>query len=284
MARAAHSSLSQRKKNHWRPVVAVALVVLVGAGGAWLMFSESGDGMAADQSIPWSTMTDDRYVSDEPVDYTPKPRRTPSKSPSPSNTPSETPTRTPTPSETPTPDPTDRPASVPTSSSTTVPTSDPRPTHDPTTTPRPTSSTSTRPTKTPKPTKTTPPWTDGGGMVDNEKALFDMINSARQNRGCAALLPDTDLTTSARGYAQESARDNTTGTRSGTEAAAAGDGDESTRDAYNRMMDAYGRTLMNCSLDKLGVGYAYYENKPLLCPLLNPCVEESRWIATFDYR
>lgn len=283
MARAAHS-ISSNRKNRMRPVIAVALVVLVGAGGAWLMFSESGDGMAADQSIPWSTMTDDRYSSDEPVDYTPKPRRTPSKSPSesPSRTPSESPSRTP--SETPTPDPTDRPTSVPTSSSTTVPTSDPRPTTDPTTTPRPTSSNSTRPTKTPKPTKTTPPWTDDGDMTDDELSLYGMINNARRNKGCADLLPDSGLTEQSRSQAGEMAEDRAYSADGRNQAAAGGNDSVSASTAYEQMMSDYGGILLNCALDKLGVGKA--EDEDCIVDLLG-CVGRSTttgWAATFGYR
>lgn len=285
MARAAHSSLSQRKKNHWRPVVAVALVVLVGAGGAWLMFSESGDGMAADQSIPWSTMTDDRYVSDEPVDYTPKPRRTPSKSPSPSSTPSKTPSRTPTPSETPTPDPTDRPTSVPTSSSTTVPTSDPRPTQDPTTTPRPTSSSSTQPTKTPKPTKTTPPWTDDGDMTADEQSLYGMINTARRDKGCADLLPDSGLTGQSRSQAGVMAEEREYSADGRNQAAGGGSGSVSASSAYEQMMDDYSGILLDCGLDKLGVGRA--KDADCILDLFGGCVGQTTttgWAATFGYR
>jgi hypothetical protein len=47
------------------------------------------------------------------------------------------------------------------------------------------------------------------------------------------------------------------------------------------MMNSYGNTLMDCSLKRLGVGYGYHEEEPLLCPLLNNCVHESRWVATF---
>lgn len=276
MAKAAHSSLSDRKKkNRSRPVIAVALVVLVGAGGAWLMFSESGDGLAADESIPWSTMTDDRYVSDEPVDYTPKPRRTPTKSPSAS--PTRTPSETPTPSDTVTPsEPTDEPTSVPTSSSTTVPTSDPRPTTRPTSTGRPTQSTSPRPTKTPS---TTPPWNDGGNMDGDEKALYDMIDSARRNKGCAELLPDSGLSDRSRSRAGQMAEDRSYSGGSGSQTTAGGGGSVSASSAYDQMMSNYGSTLLDCGLDRLGVGRAQDED----C-LLFLCSATTGWAATFAYR
>jgi uncharacterized protein YkwD len=287
MAKAAHSTFRFRK-NRSRPVIAVALVVLVGAGGAWLMFSESGDGVAADESIPWSTMTDDRYVSDESVDYTPKPRRTPTRSPSesPGETPSETPSETATPTETvpptadPTDEPTDDPTSIPTSSSTSDPTSDPRPTTRPTSTGRPTQSTSPRPTKS---TPTTPPWNDGGDMNGDEQALFDMIDSARTDKGCSPLLPDSGLSEQSRSSAGRMAEDRQY-SGGGKQAAAGGGGSVSPSSAYDQMMSSYGGILLDCGLDRLGVGKA--EDQDCIIGLLG-CIGKSTttgWAATFAYR
>lgn len=282
MAKAAHSSLGNTKKNRSRPVIAVALVVLVGAGGAWMMFHESGDGIAADESIPWSTMTDDRYVSDEPVDYTPKPRRTPTKSPS--RTPSETPSETPTPSETATPsEPTDEPTSVPTSRSTTVPTSDPRPTTRPTSTGRPTQSTSPRPTKTPT-EPTTPPWNDGGDMDEVEVALFNRINSARADRGCSAVLPHSGLSGTSATRAGQMAEAREYESSSGRQAVAGGDGTVDVSAAYSAMANQFGQVLFDCGLETLGVGRE--QGNPCTLQVI-ACLAHTRttgWAATFGYR
>ena len=68
----------------------------------------------------------------------------------------------------------------------------------------------TSPKPTPTKTTTPPPPARDGGMSPDELQLFDMIDSARQQNGCAPLEQDPSLTNSARGDAKSRAKSGST--------------------------------------------------------------------------
>jgi len=184
MANAARRARKRTAPAILKPTMAVAGVLALVIPAAWLMLRD-GDGPAeaAGDSVPFSTMTDDRYPT-EPVAGAPS--RTPSATPSrtPSETPSTTPSRTPT----------SEPSTVVT---TTEPTLVPTPTT--------TSGRHSSQTKSPKPTTSTstpsPTPTGDGDMTDLEQARFEAINTKRAQRGCAPVLADSRLTHAARAEA-----------------------------------------------------------------------------------
>lgn len=249
-------------------MVAVGVVIGIVLPIGWVMLRDGGGSVSAgDQSIPYSTLTDDKYPS------LPEPSRSPSPTPTPSATPSATPSRTPT-------------SSPSASGSTRTPSGGRSQTADPTGDPGGTHS-SGHPSNGTSPSVTTDPTSeppssepaDDGNMTARELELFTMINNARVDKGCDKLRRDSDLTGSARSHAQSQADKDTTKLGSGTDAIAGGNGNESTRTAYNTMMDSYGSVLLDCSRDRLGIGYGYYE-KCLLWPI---CRETSRWVADFGW-
>jgi uncharacterized protein YkwD len=256
-----------------RPMLALLAVLMVLMPVTWVFFRNGGSGMAADNDTPYVEWVDDRYQSAKPTvaDWTTSTEPTEEEpSSSPTKTPSTSPTSTPTPSATATP--TGRLSTAPT----TGPTESGRPTSQPTSpgetetpTPRPTNTTSspTRPPNTPD--------DDDGSMTRVERELYNLIGAARADNGCAPLRADSDLTYSARERAKSQAdEDAPASTGGGTDAASAQD---DARAAYNDMMRRYSSVILDCSMDRLGIGYGDARH----CTLLLLCKTEKRWAADF---
>jgi uncharacterized protein YkwD len=190
MAKAARRARQRTTPAYLKPTAAVAGVLSLVVPAMWLMLRDTGGSAeAAGDSVPFSTMTDDRYPT-KVVATQPTPSRTPSETPSepPSETPSTTPSRTPRPTTGPSSTATDRPTFTATPTATSTPTGPAR---------RP--QTTTTPTKTtPKPSPTP---TDDGDMTDAELARFQQVNDERARNGCSPVLPDSRLTHTARAQA-----------------------------------------------------------------------------------
>ena len=249
-------------------MIAIASVLLVITPISWILLHQPQND-EADASIPIVTRTDDTYItpSAKPAVATPSAKVTvpPTATPTatPTNTPSETPSATPT--NTPTNTPTDTPTTKSSKSPTTAPTS--APTTQPTT--APTSPGRTVPTPTPTKTTTTPPPPVDGGMDANEQQLFDLIDNARADNGCARLKEDPSLTSGARSTAQSRATsgDNLNGS-SGSQVGAGGDG-MTAQQAYNQLMKKYKSQVLDCGRTTLGVGMKSADHDTgMLCPLI----------------
>ncbi|MGW6201374.1 hypothetical protein ACWF0M_34865 [Kribbella sp. NPDC055110] len=237
----------------------------------------------ADASIPIVTRTDDTYITPttKAAVATPSARVTVP----PTATPTATPTNTPsaTPSNTPTNTPTDTPTDTPTKSSTKIPTSAPTsaPTTQPTT--APTTPGRTVPTPTPTETTTTPPPPVDGGMDSNEQQLFDLIDNARVNNGCARLKEDPSLTNSAEATADGRAKSgDSLNSGSGSQVGAGGDG-MTAQQAYNQLMNRYKSTVLDCGRTTLGVGMKSADHSTgILCPLICGSAKRYAWVANFS--
>ncbi|WP_242000419.1 CAP domain-containing protein [Kribbella rubisoli] len=90
-------------------------------------------------------------------------------------------------------------------------------------------------------------------MDANESQLFDMIDSARKNNGCAPLEQDPGLTGSARSDASSRAKSGSTNSFGPSNSTAGGD-NWSAQQAYDQMMAQSRGTILNCGLTTLGVG------------------------------
>lgn len=118
-------------------------------------------------------------------------------------------------------------------------------------------------------------------MTGQELELFDLIDSARQDKGCKPLGQDPGLTGGARADAQDRAEEGNVNSGGGSMAAAGGD-DWSAREAFDRMMSRNSSTILNCGLTELGVGAKserYCKSRPLLI-----CLEYANrvaWVADF---
>jgi hypothetical protein len=258
----------RRPRPPWlRPMLAIFAVLSVLMPVTWMLFRNDFLGVAANNEVPYVEWVDDRYASASPkvADWSSDPTesQTPSKQPteSPTDSPDQTPT-TPTttpsgdPSTTPTTSPTD-PTSRPTSSDPTRRPNRPRPPNPPT-----------------SPTPSTP--SDDGNMDPLERELFDLIGGARAENGCAPLRPDSNLTESARSHAQVQAESGDTETGSGTDAIS---GESDAREAYKDLMKHYSSVLLDCSMDRLGIGRRSHEYcGDILCPLTGKD-ERTRWVA-----
>lgn len=240
----------------------------------------------ADASIPMVTRTDDTYITPS----TKAAVATPSAKVKPTATPTVTPTTTPTetPSATPTDSPTDTPTYTPTRESTRNPTT--APTSAPTSTNPTTAPTSPGNTVTSKPTPTTPPPTTptpparDGGMDANESQLFDMIDSARKNAGCAPLEQDPNLTNSARSDAKSRAKSGATNSSGSSKSTAGGD-NWTAQQAYDQMMAQSRSTILNCGLTTLGVGrvgFAHCTSIDLLGFCIGSKPTRYAWVADFS--
>lgn len=190
MAKAARRARRRAQPAFLTPAVAVSGVLSLVVPAMWLML-RGGDGSAeaAGDSVPFSTMTDDRF----PTSAAPTPSPTAA---TPTSTASTTPSLTP--SETPggTPGWTPTPTGVPTSEQTLLPTVTP-------TSGRTSSGRTRKPTPTlvtTTPTATSTP-TDDGDMTDRELTRFQQINDERARNGCDPVLPDSRLTHVARAQA-----------------------------------------------------------------------------------
>lgn len=184
-----------------------------------------------------------------------------------------------------TPRPTSRP---PTTSPRPTMTPTVRPTTPPPTTPRPTTPAPTRPTATPTtsprpttPPSTPPPTTPDSGTNAQERAVLDLTNAERQKAGCAPLALDSSLVKAAGDHASDMVRQHyfshdsldgrspfdrmkAAGFRGGMmgENIAAGQG--SPQSAMTAWMNSSGHraNILNCSYNKIGIGYDPGEVKP----------------------
>jgi hypothetical protein len=260
-------------------VVAIASVVLVITPISWILLHQPQND-PADASVPMVTRTDDTYItpSTKPVVAPPTPQPSTPPTATPSATPTPTPTDSATPTETPSTTPTDDPTATPT---------DGRKTTEPTTAPTsPGRTVSTRrPTTPPTTTQPPPPPPDAdGGMNSDELQLFNLIDNARVNAGCARLEQDPGLTDAARADAGNRAESGATNSASGSASTAGGD-NWSAQQAFNQMMAQSKSTVLNCGLTTLGVGRksAKYCNA---INLLGFCVGSKptrvAWVADFS--
>lgn len=274
-----------------RPLIAVAALLLVSTPIAWVLFRDDGGGLAADDSVPYVTLDDDRYIStkdhEEPIADSTRDLPETATTPSTSAEPTDSPTPSDSPSASKSPRPTNRPTDVPTGP-VTVPATG-RPTYGPTATGRPTESTTPTVTE-PQPTDTTTPSPDGkptaptpddGSMTAKELELFRLIDNERAGNGCDPLRRDSDLTATARADAQHRAEENEL-TGSGTSYVAAGGDSMTATAAFDRMISRNAATLTNCNLGTLGVGRGTDTYRS--CTLLLFCSTETRvaWVADFD--
>ncbi|GAA1529879.1 hypothetical protein [Kribbella lupini] len=275
-----------------RPLIAIASVILVITPISWILLHEPQSDQA-DASVPYISRDDDTYITastDPVVDTTdapptavpstpPTPGRTPT-TPGVTTTPGETP-GTPGPGDptvTPTHGPTTRPTGTPTSGTTTAPppsseTQNPRPTKTPTRTP------------TDDPTTTTPPPNDDdGNMSGAEVELFSLVDNARQDRGCAPLQRNSDLSNGAGSDAETRAENGDVSDGGNSFAATGGDG-MSAKSAFDKLKSERAGTIFNCGLTELGVGRGDSTRKVgALCGLLGVCTEKTRvaWVVDFD--
>jgi hypothetical protein len=268
-----------------RTLIAVASVIVVITPISWILLHQPQND-PADASIPMVTRTDDTYItpSTKPAVSTPSARVTPTPTVPPTGTPTVTPTNTPsaTPTTSPTDSPTDTPTGTPTRESTrnptTAPTSAPS-SSDPTTAPTSPGRTVTTTKPSPTPTETTPPPPVDGRMNSTEKQLFDLIDNARVNNGCARLQQDPSLTKTAEGTAGSRAK---TGSgmddSSGSQVGAGGD-NMTAQQAYNRLMSTSRATVLSCSLTTLGVGFGTKEHCALIIVV---CSDRNAWVANFS--
>jgi uncharacterized protein YkwD len=243
-------------------LIAIASVVLVITPISWILLHQPQND-DADASEPLVTRTDDTYVTPttKPTATTPPVTRP--------TTPKATPTPTPTDSATPTSTPSSEPTRVPTTGPTDQGTQAPT---DPPSTRRPT-------TTTPTPT-TPPPPADDGNMKANELALFNLIDEARQDNGCAPLQRETDLTVGARSDAGDRAESGSVNATGSSMSAAGGD-NWTPQKAFNQMMSQSRSTIMNCGLTTLGVGFG---TAPHCTVEVLWCLSEAdrnAWVADF---
>ncbi|ADB30397.1 hypothetical protein Kfla_1294 [Kribbella flavida DSM 17836] len=285
-----------------RPLIAIASVVLVITPISWILLHEPQNDQA-DASIPYVSRDDDTYItaSADPAAVTTEAptTATPSTPPTPGQTPTPTPvpTTTPTPGQTPgttapTDAPTDGPTDWPTDGPTGRPTSTPTdpPTGGATTPPQPPpdeDSPGPQPTRTPTPTRTTtssPPPEDEGNMSPAELELFHLVDNARQERGCAPLRRNNDLSDGAGSEAEGRASSGDVAETGSSKAAAGGDS-MTAKTAFDRLKADSSRTLFNCGLDELGVGRGTATRETgALCGLLGVCTTRTRvaWVVDFD--
>jgi uncharacterized protein YkwD len=266
-------------------VVAIASVLLVITPISWILLHQPQND-DADASEPLVTRTDDTYItpSTKPVIAPPSEHASTPPTAPPTATPTGTPTDSVTPTTTPTDVPTDTPTDVPTSQPTDNP-STANPTNP--TTPGRTLSTG-RPIPTETNTTTTapppPPPPVDGQMQPPEKQLFDMIDNARVNNGCARLKQDPGLTGGARDSARDRASSGNNLSGSGGSRAGAGGDRMSPQDAYTQMMSRNKGTILNCGFTTLGVGTGSAPRETgILCPVLcTGSTARNAWVADFS--
>lgn len=237
----------------------------------------------ADASVPIVTRTDDTYITPttKPVinsptvhPNTPHPTATPTATPSTTPTDSTTPTTTPSDSGS----PTDSPTGTPTrDSQTTSPTTGP-------TSPGRTLSTGKPTTTEPTTTAPPPPPEADGNMNGDELQLFNLIDNARVNNGCARLEQDPGLTDGARGDASSRAQSGATNSSGSSKSTAGGD-NWSAQQAFDQMMAQSRNTVLNCGLTTLGVGMETAKHCTAI-NLLGICIGSKptryAWVADFS--
>lgn len=253
-------------------MVAIASVVLVITPISWILLHQPQND-PADASVPIVTRTDDTYITPTTKPVVAPPTAHPSTPPTATRTPTPTPTDSASPTETPsTVSPTDDPTASPTKDGkTTEPTTAP-------TSPGRTVSTK-RPTTPPTTTAPPPPPPVDGQMTGDELQLFNLIDNARVDNGCARLKQDPNLTGSARAEAGDRASSGSN-LNSGT---GAGGDNMTAQQAFDRMMNNSRSTILNCGLTTLGVGaQGSPHDSGVLCPLL--CSKKTRvaWVADFS--
>ncbi len=274
-----------------RPLIAIASVILVITPISWILLHEPQSDQA-DASVPYVTRDDDTYITastdpvvdttDAPPTAVPSTTPTPGKTPTtPGVTPTLTPGQTPgtpgttDPTITPTDGPTGRPTDTPTTGTTTAPppsseTQNPRPTKTPTRTP------------TDDPTPSTPPNDDDGSMSGAEVELFSLVDNARQDRGCAPLRRNSDLSNGAGSDADTRARNGQVSDGGNSYAATGGDG-MSAKSAFDKLKSERGGTIFNCGLTELGVGRA--DRDHCVIDLGLACLSSKNrvaWVVDFD--
>lgn len=269
-------------------MIAVVSVLVVITPISWILLHQPQND-PADASIPMVTRTDDTYITPSTKAAVATPSAKVSKTPTvtPTATPTATPTDTPTatPTDSPTGTPTDTPTRESTQNPTTAPTSAPttRPTTAPPSPGRTVTTTKPPPT-TPPPTTPPPPPARDGGMDSNELQLFDMIDSARKNAGCAPLEQDPGLTNGARSDAKSRAKSGATNSSGSSKSTAGGD-NWSAQQAYDQMMAQSRSTILNCGLTTLGVGRVGVPHCTSI-DLLGLCIGSKptryAWVADFS--
>jgi hypothetical protein len=121
-------------------------------------------------------------------------------------------------------------------------------------------------------------------MNSDELQLFNLIDNARVNAGCARLEQDPGLTDAARADAGNRAESGATNSASGSASTAGGD-NWSAQQAFNQMMTQSKSTVLNCGLTTLGVGRksAKYCNAiNLLGICLGSKPTRVAWVADFS--
>jgi hypothetical protein len=118
-------------------------------------------------------------------------------------------------------------------------------------------------------------------MTSDELQLFDMIDNARVNNGCARLEQDPDLTLSARSDARSRSRSTSNLNDGSSSMSAAGGDDFTAQQAFNKMMSQSRSTILNCGLTTLAVGRGTTEycKVPVLC--LTGTTDRNAWVADF---
>jgi len=249
-------------------LIAIASVILVITPISWILLHQPQND-SADASIPIVTRTDDTYITP-----TTKPVVAPTTRAStpPTATPTATPTQTPTDSVT----PTTTPSTTESTESTATPTTD-RSSKSPTAPPDdPTTAPTQRPTAT-----TPPPPADDGSMNSTELALFNLIDNARTNQGCAPLKRDSDITSGARGDAASRARSGSVNYKTGSMSAAGGD-KWTAQKAFDQMMSQSRSTVLNCGLTTLGVGFGTAEHCTVQVLVCLGKADRNAWVADFS--
>jgi hypothetical protein len=238
-----------------RAVLFAILLLALSVPVALYVFSDRGDtaDQAVNESLPVGA--DDRLPTNP--DST-KPSAMPSATPTPSERPTATPTATPTSERSESTVPRD-----PTRSQSVGPT-------------RATTGPVNPPTQPPSSTQAPSP-TDDGSMFPRELELFNLIDNARVDRGCARLKRDSDLTGNARSYAENQAGSGSNTTGGGTDAIAEAN---SPNAAFDALQQSYSGVLFDCGRDTLGIGFA--DVKPGVCDVVPVCTHERRWVADFS--
>jgi uncharacterized protein YkwD len=247
---------------------------------SWILLHQPQSDQA-DASVPYVTRDDDTFLvdsNDQPVVATPTvPEDGESPTPTPGKTPGTpkptvvptTPGQTPTSTPSTTVKPTDGPGTTSTPSDP-PPSNDPEPTNSP--------STSTPPTKTTPP----PPPSDDGNMDGNEEELFALVDNKRTENGCSSLRPNSNLSNGAQADASTRAANGDVSDRDASMAAEGGDGVDTAKEAFDRLMSRSSSTILNCGLDELGVGHD--QAKYCTTKLLGACLGTSKrdsWVVDF---
>jgi hypothetical protein len=120
-------------------------------------------------------------------------------------------------------------------------------------------------------------------MDANEQQLFDLIDNARVNNGCARLKEDPNLTKGAETTAQSRATSgDNLNSSSGSQVGAGGDG-MTAQQAYNQLMKKYKSQVLDCGRTTLGVGMKSADHDTgILCPLICGSAARNAWVANFS--